>query len=155
MSFEVEILRHAATIYTPAIFKMIQSEVSKAYDSSMHIFFEIGEVTEYKLTLYKKCFHTVKYNSCNGTVKCSCKKFEFSGILCSHALKVLSSRNMVNIPAMYILKRWTKHATTGSDRAISHHVTHEDPKIQMGNWYKDLCKVSAEVTTEGAKTEEV
>jgi zinc finger SWIM domain-containing protein 3 len=38
------------------------------------------------------------------SVKCSCKKFEFAGILCSHALKVLDINNIKSVPQMYILK---------------------------------------------------
>ncbi|KAG8059016.1 hypothetical protein GUJ93_ZPchr0002g25552 [Zizania palustris] len=43
----------------------------------------------------------------------SCSKFETMGLLCPHALKALSIKNIknvCNIPETYILKRWTKDA---------------------------------------------
>nr|KYP37995.1 Protein FAR1-RELATED SEQUENCE 5 [Cajanus cajan] len=68
---------------------------------------KMGEVIEYKVTSYKKLFqHTIHYDFSVGLVKCSCKRYEFVGILCSHALKVLFSRNVMKIPTMYVLKRW-------------------------------------------------
>nr|KYP66793.1 Protein FAR1-RELATED SEQUENCE 5 [Cajanus cajan] len=155
LSFDVEILRHAATIYTPAIFKMIQHEVSSGYDCSMYISSQNGEVTEYKVTSYKKLFqHIVHYDSSIGSVKCSCKRYEFAGILCSHALKVLSSRNVMKIPAMYVLKRWTKHAKMGNGIPTNHSIIHEDPKAKIGMRYKDICRMQVQLATKGAITEE-
>ncbi|XP_066165543.1 uncharacterized protein [Oryza sativa Japonica Group] len=48
---------------------------------------------------------------CSREVSCSCKKFEFVGILCRHTLKVLDHNNIKELPSHYILKRWTRHAT--------------------------------------------
>ncbi|XP_035547312.1 protein FAR-RED IMPAIRED RESPONSE 1-like [Juglans regia] len=41
-------------------------------------------------------------------VKCSCKLFEFRGILCRHALRVLTQMGQHTIPSKYILDRWRK-----------------------------------------------
>ncbi|PIN10912.1 hypothetical protein CDL12_16491 [Handroanthus impetiginosus] len=110
-SFSVEIMKHAASVYTHEVFELFQDEVRKAYDSRVELCGESGEIFEYKVTPFKKHYqHTVWYDSSEGKVSCSCKKFEFAGILCSHALKVLSARNIVKIPDIYIKKRWTKKA---------------------------------------------
>ncbi|XP_060972284.1 protein FAR1-RELATED SEQUENCE 9-like [Cannabis sativa] len=99
-SLPIEILNHDASIYTPAILKMFQFEFSKAYNCVMEIRLEHETKTTCKLTPNGKRFHhTVKYDSSNDPVSCSCKKFEFAGILCSHVLKVLSSRNIGKIPS--------------------------------------------------------
>nr|XP_048322795.1 protein FAR1-RELATED SEQUENCE 5-like [Ziziphus jujuba var. spinosa] len=42
LSFPVEILKDAASIYTPTIFKVFQDELCKAYDCAMQIFDHIG-----------------------------------------------------------------------------------------------------------------
>ncbi|KAK4416789.1 protein FAR1-RELATED SEQUENCE 5 [Sesamum alatum] len=110
-SFPVEILKHAASVYTHEVFELFQDELRKAYDSQIELCGEIGETSEYKITPFKKHHqHTVMYDSSHGNISCSCKKFEFARILCSHALKVLSSRNIVKVPELYIKKRWTKKA---------------------------------------------
>ncbi|GAV56625.1 SWIM domain-containing protein [Cephalotus follicularis] len=43
-------------------------------------------------------------------VKCTCKKFEWLGILCSHALATLYIKNVKEILKQFILSRWTKNA---------------------------------------------
>ncbi|KAG8373713.1 hypothetical protein BUALT_Bualt11G0053300 [Buddleja alternifolia] len=40
-------------------------------------------------------------------VKCSCKKFESVGVLCSHALLIFTTENVHKIPERYIISRWT------------------------------------------------
>ncbi|KAK9993571.1 hypothetical protein SO802_023274 [Lithocarpus litseifolius] len=60
--------------------------------------------------------HLVKYEASTTTVQCSCMKFSFLGILCSHALKVLDKKNVKIIPAHYVLKRWTQDAKVGSTK---------------------------------------
>ncbi|XP_019442235.1 PREDICTED: protein FAR-RED IMPAIRED RESPONSE 1-like [Lupinus angustifolius] len=155
LSFNVEIVRHTATIYTPAVFKMFEKEVSLSYDCNVIISFEIENVSEYKVMSYKKHFqHSVKYDSLNDVVTCSSKKFEFAGILCSHALKVLSTKNIMRTPMIYVLKRWTKQAKTGSDRGTCLSPTHDDANVRLRNRYKDLCGRYTELTTKGATNEE-
>ena len=57
---DIEILEHAATIYTPAVYEVFKKEVSKAYDCSIDIISEDEISTTYKVTLPKKQFqHTV------------------------------------------------------------------------------------------------
>ena len=52
----------------------------------------------------------VRFDHLNSNISCSCKKFESLGILCCHALRVFSIKNLNRIPSQYILKRWTKEA---------------------------------------------
>ncbi|XP_062086206.1 protein FAR1-RELATED SEQUENCE 5-like [Humulus lupulus] len=115
LSLPIEILKHASIVYTPAVFRMFERELCKAYDCAMNIQNEVGTVTEYKITPHGKHLnHIVIYDSSNGTVTCSCKKIDFAGILCAHILKVYSSRNVKRIPYHYILKTWTKYSKTGN-----------------------------------------
>ncbi|XP_062117936.1 protein FAR1-RELATED SEQUENCE 9-like [Humulus lupulus] len=115
LSLPIEILKHASIVYTPAVFRMFEKELCKAYDCAMNIQNEVGTVTEYKITPHEKHLnHTVIYDSSNGTVTYSCKKIDFAGILCVHILKVYSSRNIKRIPYQYILKRWTKYSKIGN-----------------------------------------
>lgn len=89
LSLPIEILKHAATIYTLTIFRMFEKELGKTYDCGMNIHSEIETMIEYKITRDGKHFHhIVKYNCSNEMVTSSCKKFDFPKILCSHILKV-------------------------------------------------------------------
>ncbi|KAH7862821.1 hypothetical protein Vadar_009995 [Vaccinium darrowii] len=147
--------QHAASTYTPDVFVLVQRELSKAHDCKLEKSGENGTITKYEITPYGKYrYHVVTYDSSEDTVTCSCKKFEFGGILCSHALKVLSSNNVVRIPDQYILKRWTKNAKSRSIEATCASSPVEDPKAMMGIQYKELCRLCTQMVTRAVETEE-
>ncbi|KAG8374901.1 hypothetical protein BUALT_Bualt10G0043800 [Buddleja alternifolia] len=52
--FPIEVLKHAATVYTHKVFELFQEELRKAYDSKIELFGEIGEISEYKITPFRK-----------------------------------------------------------------------------------------------------
>ncbi|PKU60374.1 Protein FAR1-RELATED SEQUENCE 5 [Dendrobium catenatum] len=52
----------------------------------------------------------VNFNSLEGTIECSCAKFEMMGILCSHCMRVMRQLDIVNIPIKYLLPRWSDNA---------------------------------------------
>ncbi|KAM6596036.1 hypothetical protein CsatA_006560 [Cannabis sativa] len=132
LSFELEILKHGASLYTPAMTNMFQTQVCESYDCAMTLCGENETLSKYKVVLAKERYlhHTAHFDSTDNTVTCSYTKFEFTGILCSHALKVLSGKNVMNIPLRYILKRWTKDAKIGGelDNDVQH-VYNKDPKV--------------------------
>ena len=155
LSFEVEISRYAAKVYTPAVSKMFHAEVCKAYDSAIDKTGEKETLTQYIVTNRGKYLrHTVEYDSSANNVICSCKKFQFAGILCSHALKVFSENGITKIPAQYVLKRWKKDAKTGSRLDMWNLTNNEDPKAQIANRYRELCRVQTLIATNVAETEE-
>lgn len=102
-------LTQAAATYTPAIFKMFQYQVLRTlnYDTLL------CDESDTELRIYIVKFHgtqrehVVRFIPKEEKVSCSCKRFEFSEILCSHCLKVLDINNIKHIPGEYILKRWT------------------------------------------------
>jgi zinc finger SWIM domain-containing protein 3 len=102
-------LRQAVTIYTPAIFKLFQEQVLRTLNYATFLSDESG--AEEKVYIVKfhgtQRDHIVRFIPKEEKVSCSCKKFEFAEILCSHCLKVLDINNIKHIPEEYILKRWT------------------------------------------------
>lgn len=56
---------------------------------------------------------TVSYDTIDKRAQCSCCKFESSGILCRHILRLFLALDVRAIPEFYILKRWTKEAKNG------------------------------------------
>lgn len=55
--------------------------------------------------LLKRVTFNVKVDQDPLDVKCSCKLFEFRGILCRHAFRVLTQMGQYTIPSKYILDR--------------------------------------------------
>lgn len=50
----------------------------------------------------------VLYNPSNHVAHCSCKMFEYEGILCHHILCVLKGKSLCELPNYYISNRCTK-----------------------------------------------
>lgn len=109
---DVIILKHAREVYTPKIFELFQQEYEKSLNIVVNQCTERALlVFEYKVSIYGQLReYAVIYNLSDETVVCNCMKFEFMGVLCSHALKVLDYRNTKMLTSHYILKRWTRNA---------------------------------------------
>ncbi|XP_031265054.1 protein FAR1-RELATED SEQUENCE 7-like [Pistacia vera] len=108
---DVILLKHARDVYTPKIFELFQQEYEACLNIVINQCTGSGSLFEYKVSFYGQLReYTVIYNLSDETVMCSCMKFEYMGVLCSHALKVLDYRNIKILPDHYILKRWTRDA---------------------------------------------
>ncbi|KDP46354.1 hypothetical protein JCGZ_10194 [Jatropha curcas] len=108
---DVILLKQARDIYTPKIFELFQQEYETSLNILINHWTESGSMFEYKASIYgQEQEYTVGFNSSKEMVACNCMKFEFMGVLCSHALKVLDFRNIKLLPSQYILKRWTRDA---------------------------------------------
>ncbi|XP_042044580.1 protein FAR1-RELATED SEQUENCE 5-like [Salvia splendens] len=114
MIFPFEILKHVVPVYTHKMFVLFNEELRKTFESKIESEDELGSSRIHKVRPFHRTKeHIVTYDSIGGSISCGCRKFEFSGILCSHSLKVLTFMNMNRISDEYILKRWTKHAKNG------------------------------------------
>lgn len=110
---------HAATVLTPYAFGKLQEELVLA--------------PQYATVLVDDSYFIVRHHTgVDGGYKvlwvpqdefitCSCCHFEFSGILCRHILRVLSTNNCFQIPDQYLPLRWrdslfSKPAPTSSGK---------------------------------------
>lgn len=108
---DVILLKHARGVYAPKIFELFQQEYETSLNIVVNQCTENGSLFKYKVSIYGQLReYAVTYNLFDETVICSCMKYEFMGVLCSHALKVLDYRNIKVLPSHYILKRWTRNA---------------------------------------------
>lgn len=53
--------------------------------------------------------HYVEFNTDTHDIKCTCRLFEFRGILCRHVISVLIERELSTVPNKYVLARWRKN----------------------------------------------
>lgn len=128
-SFNLQVVLHTKDpiedqgrrLYTITMFKTFQKELLDCYGYvGIKINVE-GVICRY---LVQKCGNggdernTVAFNTANQNVSCSCKMFEFEGVLCRHALKVFQIMNKTELPSRYILHRWTKSAKYGILRDV-------------------------------------
>lgn len=95
---------HAAAVLTPYAFSKLQEELVLApqYASLMvdENYFIVRHHTE------MDGGSKVLWGPHDEYISCSCHQFEFSGILCRHVLRVLSTNNCFHIPDQYLPIRW-------------------------------------------------
>ncbi|KAL4318052.1 hypothetical protein GQ457_18G005870 [Hibiscus cannabinus] len=155
LPYPAEVLKHAADVYTLTVFKIFSKELWLTWDCEMHISESTGAITTYKVIPSGKLrHHIVIFDSSNSSISCSCKKFEFSGILCAHAWKVLSFQNVKRVPNQYILKRWTKEAKIGVAINSSMSTRSDDPKVNVGTCYKVLLRWYYHLAARAAMSEQ-
>ncbi|KAL7244292.1 hypothetical protein ACSBR1_016517 [Camellia fascicularis] len=103
--------------YTTAKFKESQQEVvGKIYcylspckeGEDGDIIYGVGEDVPIGETLRRATF-TVYFKEDSNKTNCSCRLFEFRGILCRHQIVVFMERGINRIQEKYILKRWNKN----------------------------------------------
>ncbi|EPS67701.1 hypothetical protein M569_07072 [Genlisea aurea] len=143
---------HAASVLTPFAFSKLQEQlVSAAHYASYQTeddWFLVRHHTKLEGNGRK-----VYWAPREGIVCCSCHHFEFSGILCRHALRVLSTGNCFQIPERYLPTRWrrvsfhhgSRHHLQLQDHNGDHH--HRD-RVQM------LQTMVSSLVSESAKSKE-
>ncbi|PHU13138.1 hypothetical protein BC332_20068 [Capsicum chinense] len=119
--------------YTATIFDLFEKQWEKSLLVSVNNFCDEGDCYKYNVRTHESDReYTVAMNQSTKIVSCSCKLFEFSGILCGHALKILNTLNVKDkIFDYYILKRWTKDATNLMAMEIKGSMGGSDPKAEV------------------------
>ncbi|XP_052192640.1 protein FAR1-RELATED SEQUENCE 11-like [Diospyros lotus] len=82
-----------------------------------------------------------------GIISCSCHQFEFSGILCRHALRVLSTGNCFQIPERYFPLRWLR-ISIPSPKLLQSSTNDQAERIQL------LQHMVSTLVTESTKSKE-
>ncbi|PKA56056.1 Protein FAR1-like sequence 5 [Apostasia shenzhenica] len=138
----LRMLWQAANMYTPAVFDIFRKEFELFMNCVVYSCGEIGRLSEYEVTNKEKPkAQFVRFDSLDGTVICSCKKFLSFGIQCCHVLKVLDFRNIKELPQQYILKRWRKDAKMVSLRENHGLALDGDPNSTPMKRYNCLCRI--------------
>lgn len=149
---DVPMLVSARNMYTPKIFKLFQEEFESGMNCTATIQSIVENITTYKVySLKKDRDYIVTFDSLQKTIQCSCKKFEFNGILCGHALKVFVRADFVEVPDKYILKRWRKDVKV-SNVNISR-LASED-KMATSTRHRELLHDATKFITKAATTQE-
>jgi hypothetical protein len=96
--------------YIHEIFKQVRIEFSGRQGCIVKKVVRGSEEVKYKIQDEEATmrFFEVRFNSSKCLVGCVCRMFEFKGILCRHALFVLSQKSVTVLLERYILDRWRK-----------------------------------------------
>lgn len=104
--------KQASELYTRKLFARFQEELVGTLTFMASKVEDDGDVTVYQVSKFgedHKAYY-VKFNVLKMRATCSCRMFEFSGLLCRHVLGVFRVTNVLTLPSHYILKRWTRNA---------------------------------------------
>ncbi|KAL0437667.1 UNVERIFIED_CONTAM: protein FAR1-RELATED SEQUENCE 11 [Sesamum radiatum] len=108
---------HAATVLTPYAFCKLQEELVLAPQYATMLVDESYFIVRHHTEVDGGC--KVLWVPQDEFITCSCRHFEFSGILCRHVLRVLSTNNCFHIPDQYIPLRWRDSLFTKCGRTSS------------------------------------
>ncbi|KAK3149810.1 hypothetical protein QOZ80_3AG0223180 [Eleusine coracana subsp. coracana] len=161
--------KQGAELYTRSMFLKFQQELIDACVCTADKVKEDVNVSIYKVTKSEgneKPF-TVHLSSLGSSATCSCRMFEYSGIVCKHILAAFSARGVSGLPAQYFVKRWTKNAMDRSSGEKVDEISRvQEPKEEQRNstedgvhsltWrYNSLSREALRYAEEGASSLEV
>ncbi|RYQ88310.1 hypothetical protein Ahy_B09g095574 isoform A [Arachis hypogaea] len=117
--------------YTHAKFREVQAQfrgktncITRLKNSALgYSVYEVGE--QVSSSIFNK--FVVTYDSVAAEVKCQCLLFESRGILCRHALSVLSFEQVSQLSPRYILERWSKKVKRRHTHIKS---SHDEPLME-------------------------
>lgn len=104
--------KQAAEDYTRKIFTIFQDELFESLVLAVKLSGEDGGTSTYEVARFgeEHKVYFAAFNISNQMASCSCRMFEFEGILCRHVLAVFKATNVFILPRHYLLKRWTRNA---------------------------------------------
>ncbi|XP_020272491.1 protein FAR-RED IMPAIRED RESPONSE 1-like [Asparagus officinalis] len=111
-----DFLEQMVDIYTNEIYYKFKAEVCDSFNSKLRFVKatdnqSVYQIQRKKLTTSK--VHEIVYDKDLDLVSYSCKKFESTGIPCTHIISYLMKIDAEILPDKYILKRWTKSVKSG------------------------------------------
>ncbi|RYR03638.1 hypothetical protein Ahy_B06g082723 [Arachis hypogaea] len=117
--------------YTHAKFREVQAQfrgkancITRLKNSALgYSVYEVGE--QVSSSIFNK--FVVTYDSVAVEVKCQCLLFESRGIVCRHALSVLSFKQVSQVSPRYILERWSKKVKRRHTHIKS---SHDEPLME-------------------------
>ncbi|QHO12418.1 Protein FAR-RED ELONGATED HYPOCOTYL [Arachis hypogaea] len=118
-------------VYTHQKFREVQAQfrgkancITRLTNSALgYSVYEVGE--QVSSSIFNK--FVVTYDSVAAQVKCQCLLFESRGILCRHALSVLSFERVTEVSPRYILERWSKKVKRRHTHIKS---SHDEPLLE-------------------------
>jgi hypothetical protein len=145
------LLWQAANLYTPITFDLFRKECELSMDCMAYCCGEFGSFSEYMVTVKNNTKdQLVRFDSSNSTVACTCKKFENTGLLCCHILKVYELKNVKEISSQYFLKRWRKDAKLATIDEADGFNFDSDTKSSIPGRYTALCRLFYKIAAKAA-----
>lgn len=146
--------REASKTYTRKIFKVFQDEYKRTLDLRVPAPTVEDGVSTYLVEDlgFRGKNRKVKYNPSEQSAFCTCRKFEFQGILCCHILRVFRELNFQKMPPRYYMKRWTRSAVDDVVFYSSGEAIKSDIDPLATTRYSELSYMTQKIVATGAKS---
>ncbi|XP_021740432.1 protein FAR-RED IMPAIRED RESPONSE 1-like [Chenopodium quinoa] len=96
----------------------------------------------------KRRFYSATFDTESKVVCCDCRKFETSGIMCKHIMRILDLNLVSEIPERYIINQWRKDILRRHTRVK---VSYHDPEnTSVGKRYSSLMSSFEPICEEAA-----
>ncbi|KAI8534120.1 hypothetical protein RHMOL_Rhmol10G0063800 [Rhododendron molle] len=119
--------------YTIAKFKDFRDEVAGKISCQIERVMVVDDMEEFEIEedikigeagFLKTCTFHVRFNKQSKDASCTCRLFEFKGIVCKHMFVVWSKKKLTQVSEKYILRRWRKDVRRN----------HTFVKVSYANW---------------------
>lgn len=142
--------KQAANMYTRKIFAKFQDELVETFVYTANKIEGDGAMSTFRVAKFEDDdnAYVVTLNIPEMRASCSCRMFEYSGILCRHVLTVFTVTNVLTLPAHYILKRWTRNAKSAGVLEERQNEIHVQESMTVR--YNNLCREAIRYADEGA-----
>jgi hypothetical protein len=139
----IPIEEHARSILAPFAFNALQNELVLAMQYATSEMADGSFIVRHFKKMDGECLVIHE----DEQIRCSCKEFESSGILCRHALRVLIIKNYFQLPDNYFLSRWRRESSP---------VIYEDGSTQNGEdeWFQEYQCLTETLFAESSITKE-
>ncbi|TXG65238.1 hypothetical protein EZV62_006513 [Acer yangbiense] len=151
----------ASKFYTRKIFHYFQDELKKLVDWRLEFENDDGKTRRYKVVKLvtrnletREIKRSVIYIPSTQLVSCSCRKFEFDGILCAHALKLFRELEFSSLPSKYYLKRWSNDVTYGLDFDIDMEALKSNLDSSSMVQYSELSHIAQRIIVKGTRNDQ-
>ncbi|XP_019434789.1 PREDICTED: protein FAR1-RELATED SEQUENCE 11-like isoform X2 [Lupinus angustifolius] len=108
-SFPIE--EHAANILTPYAFQLLQHEIELSSKYAATKIDIDSYIVRYHTKLDGGRLVSLIKEKDEESIHCSCREFEFCGILCRHAIQVLLKNDYFCLPEKYLPSRWRQESS--------------------------------------------
>lgn len=146
--------QQTANLFTKKVFAKFQEELVETFAHTANKIDGDETLSKFRVAKYDQDdkAYIVMLNLAQMKASCSCQMFEYSGILCRHILTVFTVTNVLTVPSLYILKRWTRNAKLGQG-------SDEEDIVKQGNnsltsRFNHLCLEALRYAEEGAVSAE-
>ncbi|KAL2939873.1 Protein FAR1-RELATED SEQUENCE 11 [Bienertia sinuspersici] len=122
--------KQASQVLTPFAFEKFREEWSRSCQYSIKYVDGYNYTIKYYANETSRC-HIVFWDL--NVAMCSCKQFEFTGIICRHILRVFLQVDCHEVPPMYLPIRWRLDESTTTTQVLSEQDTQGFGLIDYNN----------------------